>query len=625
MLRDALREDFKAAIETHVPNVRIVGTKATGHVPWREDHHPSFSANVENGTWYDHGRQEGGGVKEFKARLGLNGATYTSNKIVAIYPYHDENGRLLYEVVRFEPKDFRQRKPDGHGGWHYKLEDTRRVPYRLPEILKAQTVYVCEGEKDCDKLWSLGIPATTNPGGAGKWRDEYSEHFRGKQIVIIPDNDEPGERHAQQIARSLLPVAKAVKLVHLPGLPPIRAKHGEDVSYWSDAGHSKEELADIVKATPFFALTKENAGPVHTSTGFSFTKLADLLNEPEENVEWLVDKMLPTSGFSLLVAKPKVGKTTLARNLALSVAQGKEFLNRTTQQGAVIYLALEEKRSEVKKHFVEMNATGNEEIYIHAASAPVDGLEQIRAIAQEKKPALIIIDPLFRFTRVKDGNDYSAVSTALEPLLVLARETGAHVLCVHHAGKGDREGGDSILGSTAIFAAVDTALIMKRTERYRTLSSTQRYGEDLPETVLRFDPQSRTISLGESREREDISSLKDLILNFLKDQEEAVTEQEIKATIEGNNRHKQTALRQLVDEKQIERDGTGKKGNAFKYKFSLSHFSIYTKSESENPKPDVTTRNGESYSHFSTSQFSSDIENPGSGKSEHSEVWEAEL
>ena len=86
---------------------------------------------------------------------------------------------------------------------------------------------------------------------------------------------------------------------------------------------------------------------------------------------------------------------------------------------------------------------------------------------------------------------------------MLARETGAHVLCVHHAGKSEREGGDSILGSTAIFAAVDTALMMKRTERYRTVSSVQRYGEDLPETVLRFDSATRMVSLGESKEQEE--------------------------------------------------------------------------------------------------------------------------
>ena len=211
--------------------------------------------------------------------------------------------------------------------------------------------------------------------------------------------------------------------------------------------------------------------------------MGDLLNEPEEPVAWLVDKRHPAAGFSLLVAKPQAGKSTLARNLALAVAQGQDFLGRLTQQGPVIYLALEEKRSEVKKHFQDMGATGDEEIYIFAASAPVDAFRQIRAIAEEKKPALIIVDPLFRLARVKDGNDYAQMTAALEPLLILARETGAHVLAVHHAGKGEREGGDSILGSTAIFGAVDIALIMKRTERYRPTRKGKSHGNSERKTL----------------------------------------------------------------------------------------------------------------------------------------------
>ncbi len=137
------------------------------------------------------------------------------------------------------------------------------------------------------------------------------------------------------------------------------------------------------------------------------TKLGNLFKEPEEAVEWLVNGLLPESGLSLLVAKPKVGKSTLARNLALHVAQGQDFLGRTTQQGPVVYLALEEKRTEVRKHFQDMGATGEEEIYVNVASAPADGLQQLRREADRLKPVLIIIDPLFRLTRVKDGNDYA--------------------------------------------------------------------------------------------------------------------------------------------------------------------------------------------------------------------------
>jgi RecA-family ATPase len=128
------------------------------------------------------------------------------------------------------------------------------------------------------------------------------------------------------------------------------------------------------------------------------------------------------------------------------VARGEQFLGRGTQKGAVIYLALEEKRSEVRAHFRAMGASGQEEIYVHAAHAPADALPAIAEEMKARKPVLLIIDPLLRFARIKDGNDYAQVTAALEPILILARESGAHVLLVHHLGKGERaEPTDGIL------------------------------------------------------------------------------------------------------------------------------------------------------------------------------------
>lgn len=167
----------------------------------------------------------------------VNGARRT---IVATYDYRDEQGALLYQVVRYVPKDFRQRKPDGAGGWGWKLEDTRRVLYRLPELLAAdpaEPVYVVEGEKDADRLGALGLVATCNVGGAGKWRPEYAEFLRGRPVVVIGDHDQPGQEHARAVASSLSSVAASVHRLELPDLP----EHG-DVSVWLDAGHTVDDL-----------------------------------------------------------------------------------------------------------------------------------------------------------------------------------------------------------------------------------------------------------------------------------------------------------------------------------------------------------------------------------------------
>ena len=114
-------------------------------------------------------------------------------RLIASYGYTDETGKLLYQVLRFYPKTFKQRRPDGHGGWTWKVNGVARVPYDLPAVKASgsRRVLVAEGEKDCETLKELGFIATTNSGGAGKWTTEHSGALRGRHIVIIPDNDEP--------------------------------------------------------------------------------------------------------------------------------------------------------------------------------------------------------------------------------------------------------------------------------------------------------------------------------------------------------------------------------------------------------------------------------------------------
>ena len=164
------------------------------------------------------------------------------------YDYRDEGGELLFQVVRTpapDGKTFRQRRPDGRDGWIWDVEGVRRVLYRLPELLAAdpsETVFLVEGEKDADNLARGGLTATTNPGGAGKWRPEYSATLRGRHVAILPDHDEVGRQHAADVARSLAGAAASVRAVDLPGL----AEHG-DVSDWLVAGHTVAELRELVQ------------------------------------------------------------------------------------------------------------------------------------------------------------------------------------------------------------------------------------------------------------------------------------------------------------------------------------------------------------------------------------------
>jgi len=174
----------------------------------------------------------------------------TKKKIVAVYDYHDENGNFAYQVLRYEPKTFRQRRPDGKGAWIWNMKDTTYYPYRLPRLLKAiengEIIYIVEGEKDVDNLFKIGLTATCNHGGAGKWRKCHTKHFRsGTRVAILPDNDEPGLKHAEEVARQLINQGCKVKIIKLPDIP---AKG--DVSDWLES-HTKDELITITEETEF--------------------------------------------------------------------------------------------------------------------------------------------------------------------------------------------------------------------------------------------------------------------------------------------------------------------------------------------------------------------------------------
>jgi hypothetical protein len=175
-------------------------------------------------------------------------------QIVAADPYCYEKGKPLYEAVRFVPKDFRQRRPDGEGKWVWNMQNVRRVLYRLPELMAADPsaiVFVVEGEKDVCRLVQAGLVATCNVGGAGKWQAEYNEFLRGRRVVVIADRDEPGRKHARQVAESLSNMAVYVRVLELPG------DGVKDAFDWFAGGGSAEQLLALAGQAPVFTPTTE--------------------------------------------------------------------------------------------------------------------------------------------------------------------------------------------------------------------------------------------------------------------------------------------------------------------------------------------------------------------------------
>lgn len=284
--------DNRAFYLSELPSLKFNGQgpdEGKALCPFHADQEPSLSVNVASGKWYCHACGEGGDVFTFlqkrfslsfpeavtaaaeRAGMDPRKASTKSNKapakVVETYDYSDENGELLFQVCRMEPKSFFQRRPDGKGGWINGMGGVRRVLYKLPDVLSANVIFLVEGEKDVHALATIGIRATTNPHGAGKWRPEYTEALRDKKVVILPDNDEPGKAHAEAVAKALQGKARAVKIVNLPDLKP-----KGDVSDWINAGGTKDQLLKLVQSIPEYGEAREDedrptSGALNTDIG----------------------------------------------------------------------------------------------------------------------------------------------------------------------------------------------------------------------------------------------------------------------------------------------------------------------------------------------------------------------
>ena len=366
-----------------------------GLCPFHKERTPSFTVTLDKQLFHCFGCQAGGDVFDFvmkveglatfkdavervselaglgpshpdaqrpprQQKAGPQPLREPQGKIVATYPYADEHGELLYEVLRIEPgrdgksKEFRQRRrhpSDGAwvwgirkgayrksqtGDWYpvkdepvpgdEELPDVRRVLYHLPAVLQADAVYLVEGEKDVGTIESGGLVATTNSGGAAqKWLPEYTESLCGRHVFIIPDNDDPGRKRAKLIEHELAGKAAEVLVVAVPA--------GKDVSEFIEAGNSVSDIELLVQ---------EARRRIHAEE----IEKRGLLN-PVEIVEWFDgginafldpsqrSKGLPTGYYRfdemtlglhqgelvILAARPAQGKTALAMNIAHNCAE----------------------------------------------------------------------------------------------------------------------------------------------------------------------------------------------------------------------------------------------------------------------------------------------------------------
>ena len=414
----------------------------------------------------------------------------------------------MFQVTRHEPKDFRQRRPDGRGGWIADTRGVRMVPYRLPELVEAiaqeQTVYVLEGEKDVDNaVLALHVPATCNPRGAGKWGScNIDRYFEGAHVVVVADNDPQtknkktgellyhpdgrprfaGWDHACEVAQHLSEVAASVRIIDLKSFWPACPEKG-DLTDWMESGGTAEALHDIADHAPDWspALIERKAPPV----------LLPLINirlwqgkEPKPR-RWVVRERIPAVNVTLLTGQGGVGKTLLMQQLAVATVLGsnKGWIGEMPEPGPVLFITAEDDEDELHFRFHKIAAYYETDFDALAAAGlhllslagkdaamatvnqkgivtPTELFKTTARTARELKPRWIGLDTAADIFIVNE-RDRSEVRQCISLLRGLCLDIDTSVILLAHPSLAGISSGSGLSGSTAWNNSVRSRLYLK--------------------------------------------------------------------------------------------------------------------------------------------------------------------
>lgn len=355
-------------------------------------------------------------------------------EMVATYNYVDEMGELLYRVIRYSNKDFRQRA--ANGAWSVK--GIRKVPYRLPEVLDAirrsETIWIAEGEKDVDALWKANAPATCNSGGAGKWTPEHAQAIAGAaEVVIVADKDAAGTAHAKSVQASLEAVGVEATIV--------QAAIGKDAADHLGAGKGLDE---------FVPLEAETAAEAPAEDGLPrpLDWAAFWADDPSD-AEWLCEPFLPKGRLTTIQSAPKAGKSLITLEVAVKMAMGVPVFHRPASEPMnVVYFDFEMTDNDLRERLVDMGIGPDDDLshfhyYLLPSLPPADtpeGGKAILDICRRHEAELAVIDTM---ARVVAGEEQAADTyrsfyrwTAMH-----LKAEGITVLLIDHLGKDPTKGG----------------------------------------------------------------------------------------------------------------------------------------------------------------------------------------
>lgn len=542
--------DFKAYLEDE--GIIVKGGRdpqVHGLCIFHNDKNPSFSFNTESKAWLCHAGCGKGDIFDFHMKkynvdfitaltaifdyCNSNVATQTTvsqestekhtsarpaskSRFLKAYEYKDENGKVIHATLLYDyPKEsgqrFKQAVPDEKGWWTLGLNDVATVPYNLSEVIRYNVVYIVEGEKDAETLINMGLPGTTCPFGAGKWKEHYNQYFKNKHIVIIPDNDEPGANHARSLIQNLKHVAISIKVIKLPEL-----QEKGDITDWCFAKSQKgQSTDDIIKEFGEIVTSTKEVSGVGYKNGYS------LFFKEFKSIDWIIPGIMP-EGLTLLSGKPKIGKSWLALDIAIACATGGEVFLREVLQRPVYYLSLEDNERRLQKRMEIIMGSSvdidlkqylfyDTEINRHSTINRIEHWATIHG-----KNGLVIIDT-FGKVRVNKGDKYQDDVAELTAFLDLVNKYDISVLLIHHLKKSEAEDvHDMAYGTLGVVGSVDSSIILTKARGTidGILHTTGRDIEEELELALSFEKETcRWKIIGDakdvamSKERREIMDL----------------------------------------------------------------------------------------------------------------------
>ena len=370
-----------------------------------------------------------------------------------IYPYYNPDGSPAFEVWRFEKPGHSKSVIKGKGTFNPDLL------YNLADALQYDTVFVVEGENKVEALKApiVGLSGVCNPNGAGKWREAHSKALAGKKVVILPDNDKPGQDHAAQVAKLVHSHAASVKIVNLPDLPP-----KGDVIDWLTAGNDPQKIVELMDAAPLYEPDAEDEQeplrPIQKLNPAEFSGLYYLDTTPPAP-DWLLVDSLPRGCIGAIIAPGGTGKGYMALQLSANLAAGIGFFGiwDIPRPFKVLYITAEESHRVVHERTLNALRRLPPEMQRDAAGRlwaiplqglthmskpdgqgsimPTDNYFDLDGLIGDLKPDVVFVDTFAKFAPCPE-NDNQAVTIVCGLFEELAAKHGCNVIFLHHTNKG---------------------------------------------------------------------------------------------------------------------------------------------------------------------------------------------